>query len=190
MKTPSFRPQKVDIEGNKDLALFILQVVNRPGIESLIDYLIESDYFIAPASSRYHNCFPGGLCLHSLNLVHAFNDANKKLSDPVPKDSVVICGLLHDLCKVNAYIEIDNGYKSVKGLKGHATVSISRITEHIQLTKPEDDIIRFHMGLFGIFTYKEHYALAMHKAIMRTPQVQIFAALDMADSKRVAMREA
>jgi hypothetical protein len=106
------------------------------------------------------------------------------LSDPVPKDSVVICGLLHDLCKVNAYIKIDNGYKSVKGLKGHATVSISKITEHIQLTKPEDDIIRFHMGLFGIFTYREHDTLSMHRAIMRTPQVQIFAAIDMLDSKR------
>ena len=91
---------------------------------------------------------------------------------------------LHDLCKVNAYIETNYGYESVKGLKGHATVSISRIKEHIELTQQEDDIIRYHMGLFGIFTYKEHYVLAMHRAIMRTPQVQIFAALDMADSKR------
>jgi len=72
----------------------------------------------------------------------------------------------------------------VKGITGHATLSLSRIGEHIQLTSEEDDIIRFHMGLFGIFTYREHYALAMHRAIMRTPQVQIFAALDMADSKR------
>jgi 23S rRNA maturation-related 3'-5' exoribonuclease YhaM len=184
MPISSFRPQKADIERNKDLALSILQVVNRPGIESLTDYLLKSDYFIAPASTCFHNSFPGGLCFHSLNLVSAFEEANEKLSTPVSDDSVVICGLLHDLCKVNAYIETDNGYKSVKGLKGHATLSLSRITAHIQLTKPEDDIIRFHMGLFGIFTYKEHYALAMHRAIMRTPQVQIFAALDMADSKR------
>lgn len=184
MYTPSFRPKKAYIEGNKDLALFVLRVVNRPGIESLIDYLCNFDYFIAPASTQYHNSFPGGLCFHSLNLVSTFEEANEKLSTPISGDSVVICGLLHDLCKVNAYIETDNGYKSVKGLKGHATLSITRIEEHIQLTKPEDDIIRFHMGLFGIFTYKEHYALAMHRAIMRTPQVQIFAALDMADSKR------
>src|SRR5674476_847223 len=40
------------------------------------------------------------------------------------------------------------------------------------------------MGLFGIFTYREHDTLSMHRAILRTPQVQIFAALDMADSKR------
>jgi hypothetical protein len=114
----------------------------------------------------------------------AFDEANKKLSAPVSGDSVVICGLLHDLCKVNAYVKTDKGYESVKGLKGHATLSISRIKEHINLTQHEDDIIRYHMGLFGIFTYREHDTLKIHKAIMRTPQVQIFVALDMADSKR------
>jgi hypothetical protein len=110
--------------------------------------------------------------------------ANKQLLKPLPPDSVVICGLLHDLCKVNSYLQTGNGYKSVKGIKGHATLSLSRIGEHIRLTGKEDDIIRFHMGLFGIFTYREHDTLSMHRAIMRTPQVQIFAALDMADSKR------
>ncbi len=188
MHTLSFRPQKADIEGNKDLALSVLQVVNRPGIESLIDYLLESDYFTAPASTCFHNSFPGGLCFHSLNLVSTFEEANEKLSTPISGDSVVICGLLHDLCKVNAYIETDNGYKSVKGLKGHATLSISRIKEHIELTQSEDDIIRYHMGLFGIFTYHEHDTLSIYKAISRNPQVQIFAALDMADSKRSTIR--
>ena len=110
------------------------------------------------------------------------------MSTPISGDSVVICGLLHDLCKVNAYIETDNGYKSVKGLKGHATLSISRIKEHIELTQSEDDIIRYHMGLFGIFTYHEHDTLSIYKAISRNPQVQIFAALDMADSKRSTIR--
>src|SRR5664280_3802417 len=172
------------IELNKDLSLSFLRSVKRPGVENLIRYLYNSDYFTAPASTRFHNSFPGGLCLHSLNLVHAFNDANKQLLNPLPLDSVVICGLLHDLCKVNAYFETDTGYESIKGIKGHATVSLSRIGEHIQLTPEEDDIIRFHMGLFGIFTYREHDTLSMHSAIMRTPQVQIFAALDMADSKR------
>jgi len=92
------------IELNKDLSLSFLRSVQRPGVENLIRYLYNSDYFTAPASTRFHNSFPGGLCLHSLNLVHAFNDANKQLLNPLPLDSVVICGLLHDLCKVNAYL--------------------------------------------------------------------------------------
>ena len=184
MQTHFPKNQQVDIDKNQEITIFLLQTIKRPGIESLLDYLLESDYFIAPASTRFHNSFPGGLCLHSLNLVHAFNDANKQLLNPFPLDSVVICGLLHDLCKVNAYFETDKGYESIKGIKGHATVSLSRIGEHIQLTPEEDDIIRFHMGLFGIFTYREHDTLSMHRAIMRIPLVQIFAALDMADSKR------
>jgi 23S rRNA maturation-related 3'-5' exoribonuclease YhaM len=175
---------QIDPDQNQESVISLLQGVNRPGIESLIDYLLESDYFTAPASTRFHNSFLGGLCLHSLNLVHAFNAANKQLLKPLPPASVVICGLLHDLCKVNAYLEADKGDESIKGIKGHATLSLSRIGEHIQLTPEEDDVIRYHMGLFGIFTYHEHDTLAMYKAISRNPQVQIFAALDMADSKR------
>lgn len=180
----SFVINHVDIEKNKTLSISFLKSIKRPGIESLIDYLLKSDYFIAPASSRFHDSCHGGLCFHSLNVMYLFSEANEKFSNPVPQDSVIICGLLHDLCKIDAYRKTSKGYESVKGTKGHASLSLSRIKEHIELTQAEDDIIRFHMGLFGIFTYKEHDTLAMHKAIMRTSQVQIFAALDMLDSKR------
>jgi hypothetical protein len=184
MQTSFFNSDLVDTGKNKALTLSFLQSVRRDGIKSLIKYLCNSDYFIAPASASYHDAFPGGLCFHSLNLLHAFEEANKKLNKPIPHDSVVICALLHDLCKVNAYAKTNRGYSSVKGPKGHATLSILRINEHIQLTSQEEDIIRYHMGLFGIFTYKEYDTLSIHKAIMRTPHVQIFAALDMLDSKR------
>jgi len=184
MQTHLSPSPQVDPDQNQETVIFLLQAVNRPGIESLLDYLLESDYFTAPASTHFHNSFPGGLCYHSLNLVHAFNEANKQLLNPLPLDSVVICGLLHDLCKVNAYLETDKGYESIKGIKGHATVSLSRIGEHIPLIPKEDDIIRYHMGLYGIFTYREHDTLALFKAINRNTHVQIFAALDMADSKR------
>ena len=179
----------VQPDHNQETVIFLLQSVNRHGIDSLIDYLLESDYFVAPASTRFHNSFPGGLCNHSLNLVHTFSAANKQLQKPLPPDSVVICGLLHDLCKVNAYLPIGKGYKSVKGPTGHATLSLSRIGEHIRLTPEEDDVIRYHMLLYGIFTYHEHDTLALFKAIHRNPQVQIFAALDMADSKRSTGKE-
>ena len=184
MQTSFSNSDLVDIKNNKDLALSFLQSVQRDGIDGLIKYLCDSGYFIAPASTIYHDAFTGGLCLHSLNLVYSFEEANSKLNKPLPKDSVIVCGLLHDLCKVNAYVKTSRGYSFVKGSKGHATLSILRINEHIQLTQQEDDIIRYHMGLFGIFTYHEHDTLAMYKAISRNPQVQIFAALDMADSKR------
>jgi hypothetical protein len=111
-----------------------------------------------------------------------FKDVDRKISTPLPNDSIVICGLLHDLCKVGVYTPTEDGYTS-RWPDGHATVSLERIRWFIDLTEQEDDIIRYHMGLFGIFSYKEHDVLAIHKAIVRTPQVQIFAALDMIDSR-------
>jgi 23S rRNA maturation-related 3'-5' exoribonuclease YhaM len=174
----------VDLNKNQETVIFLLQTIQRLGIENLIDYLLESDYFIAPASTKFHNSFSGGLCLHSLKVMRMFSEENKLWEKPIPQDSVIICGLLHDLCKIGAYTKTSKGYESVKGIKGHATLSISRIKKHIELTPEEDDIIRYHMSLFGAYVYKEHPAFALYKATMRTPLLQIFAALDMADSKR------
>src|SRR5665811_265402 len=116
-------------------------------IRDSIDSLLFSDYYRAPASTRYHNVFEGGLCQHSLNVTREFAKENAGWQKPLPQDSVIICGMLHDLCKVGAYIRTDNGYASVKGLKGHAAVSISRIKAHIELTPQEDAIVRYHMCL-------------------------------------------
>lgn len=184
MQTHFFTFSIVDVERNKAKALSFLHVIKRDGIESLIDYLLKSDYFTAPASTSYHDSFPGGLCLHSLNLLYAFDEANRKMKKPIPFESVVICSLLHDLCKIGAYKKTRKGFESVKSLKGHATLSVSRTKEHIKLTQQEEDIILYHMGLYGIFTYHEYDTLALYKAINRSPHVQIFAALDMLDSKR------
>ena len=154
-------------------------------MDSLIDYLVQSDFFTAPASTRFHNCFPGGLCLHSLNLMHSFRDINKRFIKQLPSESVVLCGLLHDLCKVGTYVIDARGtYTSIKsGTKAHATISLSRINKHIKLTQQEEDIIRYHMGLFGIFEYEEHDVNDLYQACRRNQWVQIFAALDMADSR-------
>jgi len=177
--------QQVDTDKNQETALFLLQTIKRPGIESLIDYLCDSDYFIAPASTKYHNSFEGGLCQHSLNVTREFSKENAKWEKPIPRNSVILCGLLHDLCKVGAYAETTRGYEKVKDLpKGHARLSISRATKFIELTPVELNIILYHMGLFGAYLDHEFTAWALHKAIIGTPQVQAFAAVDMADSKR------
>jgi len=176
--------QHVDVESNQTLTIDFLGLVKRQGMDSLINYLQNSNYFTSPASTRYHNVFEGGLCQHSLNVTREFSAENTKWQKPLPQDSVILCGLLHDLCKVGAYIETDKGYESVKGPKGHATRSISKIKEYIELTPREDDIIRFHMGTFGIYSYREHTVFALHQAVVRTPLCQIFAAIDQADSKR------
>ena len=69
MHTHFPKNQQVDPDHNQDTSIFFLQTIKRPGIESLLDYMLESNYFIAPASTRFHNSFPGGLCLHSTSLM-------------------------------------------------------------------------------------------------------------------------
>jgi hypothetical protein len=154
-------------------------------MDSLIDYLLESDYFTAPASTRFHSVSQGGLVQHSLNVTREFSKENALWQKPIPKDSVIISGLLHDLCKVGAYIETTRGYETVKDFpKGHGKLSVALIKDHILLTQQEKDLVLYHMSTFGIFVYREYDTLTLHKAVMRTPQVQIFAAIDMMDSKR------
>jgi 23S rRNA maturation-related 3'-5' exoribonuclease YhaM len=170
---------------NQTQVIDCLTLIERPGMDSLLDYLFESDYFTAPASTSFHSVFSGGLVQHSLNVTREFSRENALWQKPIPHDSVIICGLLHDLCKVGAYTETARGYETVKDFpKGHGTLSVARIEEHIKLTQPEKDVILFHMGLFSAYQIKEFTAWDLHKAIIRTPQVQVFAAIDMADSKR------
>ncbi len=87
--------------------------VRRPGSAELIDWLSnETDFFTAPASSRYHSAEEGGLCAHSLNvyyrLVELFKYEKIKNGEPAvltpdEEESLAVIALLHDICKTNFY---------------------------------------------------------------------------------------
>ncbi|MCD6364850.1 MAG: metal-dependent phosphohydrolase [Planctomycetes bacterium] len=127
-----------------------LSATNRRGIDKLIDYLNESGFFTAPASTRFHNAFEGGLADHSHNVFKLFNKQVSSLELNVPYKSVVISSLLHDLCKAGAYIsEGGSYYWNHSQPSGHAKLSIERIEKFIELTETEKNLIKFHMGLYG-----------------------------------------
>lgn len=91
---------------NKQLFLDILESVDREGITDLINYLENSDFFTAPASTKYHYNFEGGLCAHSLNVyfnLYELAEQYKVRGIEIPMDSIIICGLLHDISKVDFY---------------------------------------------------------------------------------------
>jgi len=170
--------------GNQALVIDFLSQIERPAMDSLIDYLLASDYFKAPASTRFHNVFEGGLCQHSINVTREFSKENAKWQKPLPQDSVLICGILHDLCKVGTYKETCRGYEKVKELPGgHAKISISQASEFIELTPVETSIILYHMGLFGAYLDHEFTPWSMYKAIAANPIIQVFAAIDQADAR-------
>lgn len=101
-------PENV-IETNKETFCTFLRQIRRDGarIDDLIKKLENSDFFYAPASTKYHNCVRGGLCDHSLNVYYNLRSLvkNKHLEDKISEESILICGLLHDMSKMNIYEE-------------------------------------------------------------------------------------
>lgn len=97
--------------------------VQRPGLDKLLEYIRKSDFYTAPASTKYHLACEGGLLQHSLNVLDAlrgiltlamdcaettapchyeFRAAGKTVAS-IPQDSVIITALLHDICKTYFY---------------------------------------------------------------------------------------
>lgn len=91
--------------------------VNRPGIDKLMGYIRGSDFYTAPASTKFHLSCEGGLLQHSLNVLDAlrgllaFNTitgfyeyhAAEKVVAEIPAESVTVAALLHDICKTYFY---------------------------------------------------------------------------------------
>ena len=92
--------------------------ITRDGADKLLDFLEnKSDFFTAPASTRYHNAFEGGLLRHSLNVYHclcAYLERERVKQEyhlAASPETVAIVALLHDVCKVNFYRV---GWRNVK----------------------------------------------------------------------------
>ena len=106
--TPSISPYALKAAENRQRFIEIYRAnISRDGSDKLLAYLESSDFFTAPASTRYHGNYEGGLCEHSLNVYDALVDI---LNRPRVKEvygisysneSIAIAALLHDLCKVN-----------------------------------------------------------------------------------------
>lgn len=152
----------------KDKIIELLAGTGRKGIDTLIGYLETNGFFESPASTKYHGCYKGGLAAHSLGVYNLLVEytAAINLSEiqvagqeslPIEPCNLVISALLHDVCKIGAYIPNGKAYKWNKAQpKGHALLSIERIKKFIQLTELEELMIKYHMGVYGLNEfYKE-----------------------------------
>lgn len=83
--------------------------IHRPGADKLLEWLKTTDFFSAPASTRFHLAREGGLAEHSLHVYERLRMlfmrefTNGVLPTPEQDESIAVCGLLHDVCKVNVY---------------------------------------------------------------------------------------
>jgi len=124
-----------------------LRKTEREDIDKLIEYLAKSDFYTAPASTKFHGNFEGGLAEHSHSVYVKFWKLNTELELKVSQENVLLSSLLHDVCKIGAYKKNTKGYYWNKEQpKGHGRLSISRIKEFIELTELEEALILYHMG--------------------------------------------
>lgn len=98
---------KEQIEQNKNEYLRLISLlgeIDGADTEGLVNYLLESDFFQAPASTQYHCNFEGGLCYHSLNVYKALIQlADSYKPGTYSRATLITVALLHDLAKVNFY---------------------------------------------------------------------------------------
>ncbi len=143
--------------------------ITREGANDLLAYLTgaNSDFFTAPASTRYHSAYEGGLLEHSINVYECLKDylARNKVKDEFglayTDETIAIVSLLHDLCKVNVYkVSTRNVKDPVTGQwrpqpyyefddklpYGHGEKSVYVISGFMKLSREEAFAIRYHMG--------------------------------------------
>ena len=146
--------------------------IHREGADELLAWLETTDFFTAPASSRYHSSCPGGLCQHSVNVFECLRAYMRRnvvqktfglVGEDYSDESIAIVGLLHDLCKIGCYhegfrnVKDDNGvWKKVPVYNfddplpyGHGEKSVFMASKYMKLTDMEAFAIRFHMGFSG-----------------------------------------
>jgi hypothetical protein len=161
--------------------VFVLNVTGLFESQPYLKKFIEtSDFTTAPASTKYHGSYPGGLLEHSVNVMYTLCKLteNNKLSWYRP-ESPIIVGLFHDICKTDQYkreeaghlmysnedIKLYNGceYNNETLFKGHGDKSVMMLASLIQLTEEEVACIRYHMGAFTDKEEWNDYTRAIHK---------------------------
>lgn len=145
--------------------------IKREGADKLLDFLEnKSDFFTAPASTRYHNAFEGGLLRHSLNVYDCLCDymertrIKEQYNLTASAETIAVVALLHDICKVNFYRV---SYRNAKNDKtgqwekvpyyeindtlpyGHGEKSVYMVSGFMRLSREEAMAIRWHMGFSG-----------------------------------------
>lgn len=171
----------------------MLDNVKREGLTTLLNYLDTTDFFSAPASSKYHMACPGGLVYHSLkvyeNLVKL---CEMKCPGEFDKETIAIVGLLHDVCKVNYYVEDTRNKKDPATGQwiavpfyntndsfpyGHGEKSVYLVNKYLKLTDEEAMAMRWHMS--GWDSSSRGGEGAINAAFESYPLCSIVAAADL-----------
>ena len=144
----------------KDTFLQIYQSkIHREGADKFLEYLTEkSDFFTAPASTRYHGAYEGGLAQHSVNVYECL-----RYHMNYSEETIALVSLLHDVCKIGCYKTSTRNVKDENGVwqkvpfyqfddpmpYGHGEKSVYILSGFMRLSREEAFAIRYHMGFSG-----------------------------------------
>lgn len=145
------------------------QHITREGADKFLEYLCSKscDFFTAPASTKFHGAYEGGLAEHSINVYNCLRSylsrAESLYGLSYSEESIALVSLLHDVCKINCYkpgfrnVKDDHGvWQKVPTFEfddslpyGHGEKSVYILSGYMRLTREEAFAIRYHMGFSG-----------------------------------------
>lgn len=132
---------------------------------SCISWLKSTDFYEAPASTRYHESFKGGLLYHTLEVVNNVTRLMRvdQFKTYINLEDAILVALVHDWCKINLY---ESYFKNVKNEEtgqwdkveafrlrktpytcfGHGVSSMILAQKFFDLSTAQCLAIRWHMG--------------------------------------------
>ena len=178
----------------------LLLATGREGMSDLLKFINDSDFYSAPASSRFHGAHQGGLLEHSLQvnkdmmvIYNAFSERGRLKDGQINLHSIIIASLLHDICKVDFYKQDvrnvkNNGvweqvpYYTIddKLPLGHGEKSVMILQQYIELTTDEIYAIRWHMAGFDDAAKSYAGGLQLSAALDRCPLLVMLHMADLA----------
>ena len=179
---------------SKEKFLKIANTIERPGIKGFLDYLEKTDFYIAPASTRFHDSYEGGLIDHSLSVYQHLKKLVKLYKLDISEESIVIVSLFHDVCKINCYKKEPRWKKDEQNnwekyytytfneqekYGGHGSKSVFILQNYMKLTFEEATAINCHMGpnstdFSCMDAYRENpLAFLLHTADMASTVTQL-----------------
>lgn len=179
----------------------ILRETGRRGIENVLFELDKLGFYSAPASTRFHGSYPGGLLKHSLNVcdeammvLELQLRQRSGIEHLIPVCSIAIAALLHDVCKAEVYRPEIKKRKNALGVwesydgygvdysnfpLGHEEKSVIRLLQWgLQMTDDEIMAIRWHMAGFDLAFQSPEYRANYGAATERCPLLAIIKVAD------------
>ena len=143
----------------------VLKSTKRKGTEQFLEWLNTTDFYTAPASTRFHGAYEGGLLDHTLNVYREsvrIYASNLFTTLEIPMNSVILCSLLHDVCKIHCYrtelrwTKQDNKWVQIpkyvwderEPFGGHGSKSVYIAQRFFDLNPQEAAAINAHMGAY------------------------------------------